>query len=390
MQAQRNRFSPFALPATNQAVSIAQRASPGKLSLVASNVAATLPIDQQLADAFNANNDVMAYVIGITETVLPTLPSPPKWYPPFQTAFSNAQIHANGWYSIATNLVSIPNSIVGYGIAFNSNMATINSLLGVLHNDPKNKPAIDALKNTLGSMLAQLRTYSQSAVDFKKTIDSFANNLKSDANTMSEAVTESRRSAEVEQNKVKEFEDLIRQMKDKVATWQTVQTAAAIGAGVGFWLGAVIAIFSLGFGIAFGCVALGAGIALVIAADVEMRQLRFQIQQKTNDMNDATKAAASLTALSSQVNSLIALSQAASKQVGLVTEAWQVLEEEITTVINDLQRAANDVSPLNLQQLQLELNLANQDWQTLVSFCSTIAAIKYNQATPPVAELKSA
>jgi hypothetical protein len=321
---------------------------------------------------------------------LPTLPSPPKWYPPFQTAFSNAQIHANGWYSIATNLVSIPNAIVGYGIAFNSNMATINSLLGVLHHDPKNKQAIDALKNTLGSMLAQLRTYSQSAVDFKKAIDGFANNLTSDANTMSEAVIESKRSAEVEQSKVKEFEDLIRQMKDKVATWQTVQTAAAIGAGVGFWLGAVIAIFSLGFGIAFGCVALGAGIALVIAADVEMRQLRFQIQQKTNEMNDATKAAASLTALSSQVNSLIALSQAASKQVGLVTEAWQVLEAEITTVINDLQRASNDVSPLNLQQLQLELNLANQDWQTLVSFCSTIAAIKYNQATPPVAELKSA
>jgi predicted nucleic acid-binding Zn-ribbon protein len=382
MKAQKSRFSPFSLPTTDQPISIVQRSLPGKLSLVASNVAASLPIDQQLADAFNANNDVMAYVIGITETILPTLPSPPKWYAPFQTAFSNAQI--------ATNLVSIPNSIVGYGIAFNSNMATVNSLLDVLHNDPKNTKAIAALKETLNSIVSQLRTYSQAAVDFKKTIDNFSNNLKTDANTMSEAVIESNRSVEVEQSKVKEFEALIKQMKDKVATWQTVQTAAAIAAGVGFWLGAVIAIFSLGIGIAFGCVAAAGGIALVIAADVEMKQLRYEIAKKNNEMNDATKAAASLRALSTQVNGLISLSQAAGKQIGLVTEAWKMLEEEITAVINDLQRASNDVSPLNLQQLQFELNLANQDWQTLVSYCSTVAAIKYNQATPPVAELQSA
>jgi gas vesicle protein len=159
---------------------------------------------------------------------------------------------------------------------------------------------------------------------------------------------------------------------------------------VGFWLGAVIAIFSLGIGIAFGCVAAAGGIALVIAADVEMKQLRYEIAKKNNEMNDATKAAASLRALSTQVNGLISLSQAAGKQIGLVTEAWKMLEEEITAVINDLQRASNDVSPLNLQQLQFELNLANQDWQTLVSYCSTVAAIKYNQATPPVAELQSA
>ncbi|MBO9548019.1 HBL/NHE enterotoxin family protein [Pseudomonas sp.] len=384
MDALKKQFFPFTLNPLSNVVSIAALGSV-PAALRASN---DLPIDQQLADAFNANNDVMAYVLGITNTQLPTITPAPTWYSTFQTAFSNAQIHANAWYGISANLVSIPNAIAGYGIAFNVSMSTINSLIAVLQTDPGNTQAINSLKQQFTGLISQLRAFSQSAVSVHQSITDYSNNLIQDSQILAKAVSDSTQQQDVNRDQVRQYQAKIEEMRKQIKTWQVVETASAIGAGVAFFAGAVIAIFSLGFGLAFGIVGAAAGIATMVAAEVKIKQLRSEIAADTTRMNAVTQQSASLAALNDQLSKLIQLSQAAGSLIGLLLKVWEELEGELNTVLTDLGNCKGNVDNLNLPELQRNLNLANQDWQTLVGLCNSVASIKYNQATPAKANIQ--
>jgi hypothetical protein len=390
MSAQKKRFFPFALASHVQNISLSSlQQIPSSTYVAANNVKDIVPIEQQLVDAFNANNDVMSYVLGITQTTLPTIPAPiPSWYPPFQTAFSDAQIHANGWYTIATNLVSIPNAIAGYGIAFNSNMSTINSLIAVLQKDSTNAAAIAQLQKILRSMVNQIKGYSQTAVSFQQNIVDFNSSLTADAAIMSKAVADSLSTIGVDQTQIKKLEGDIASLQEEIKTWQTVMTVAALAAGIGFFAGAVLAIFSFGFGLAFGIISAIAGIATMIAASVKISALKNEIDADAAAMNALTQQVASLKLLNTQLDTLIALSQAAGTQIDLILQVWTELESEINAVLTDLENCQGDTAPLDLGQLQTDLNMANQDWQTLIGLCNTISSITYNQATPLTANLK--
>ncbi|WP_060485013.1 HBL/NHE enterotoxin family protein [Pseudomonas sp. NBRC 111123] len=384
MDALKKQFFPFTLNPLSNVVSIAAL---GSVS-AAPRASNDLPIDQQLADAFNANNDVMAYVLGITNTQLPTISPAPTWYSTFQTAFSNAQIHANAWYGISANLVSIPNAIAGYGIAFNVSMSTINSLVAVLQTDPGNAQAISALKQQFSGLISQLRAFSQSAVSVHQSITDYSNTLIADSQVLAKAVTDSTKQQEVNRDQVAQYRAKIEEMRKQVKTWQVVETASAIGAGVAFFAGAVIAIFSLGFGLAFGIVGAAAGIATMVAAQIKIKTLNSEIQADTARMNAVTQQSASLAALNDQLNTLIELSKAAGSLIGLLLKVWEELEGELNTVVTDLNNCKGNVDTLNLPELQRNLNLANQDWQTLVGLCNSVASIKYNQATPAKANIQ--
>lgn len=385
MDAQKKLFFPFALKPVPNVTSIASLLSTPATLTAGSND--PLPIDQQLANAFNANNAVMAYVLGIGNTRLPTISPSPTWYSTFQTAFSNAQIHANGWYPIAANLVSIPNSIAGYGIAFNVSMSTINSLVTVLQSDPTNASAITALKSQFSGLISQIRSYTQSAVTVQQSITDFSNTLASDATVLSKAVSDSTKEQQVDQQKIADFKAHIASLQSEISHWQTVETAAAIAAGVAFFAGAVIAIFSFGIGLAFGIVSAAALITTMVIASNKVQALKSQVEADNSNMNAVTQQAASLAVLNDQINALIALSKAASTQIALVLQVWQELEAELNTVLTDLNKCSGNVTDLNLSELQQNLNSANQDWQTLVGLCNTIASITYNQATPPTANI---
>ncbi|WP_447791655.1 MULTISPECIES: HBL/NHE enterotoxin family protein [Pseudomonas] len=385
MDAQKKLFFPFALKPVPNVTSIASLLSTPATLTAGSND--PLPIDQQLANAFNANNAVMAYVLGIGNTRLPTISPSPTWYSAFQTAFSNAQIHANGWYPIAANLVSIPNSIAGYGIAFNVSMSTINSLVKVLQSDPTNASAIAALKSQFSGLISQIRSYTQSAVTVQQTITDFSNTLASDATVLSKAVSDSTKEQQVDQQKIADFKAHIASLQSEISHWQTVETAAAIAAGVAFFAGAVIAIFTFGIGLAFGIVSAAALITTMVIASNKVQALKSQVEADNSNMNAVTQQAASLAVLNDQINALIALSKAASTQIALVLQVWQELEAELNTVLTDLNKCSGNVTDLNLSELQQNLNSANQDWQTLVGLCNTIASITYNQATPPTANI---
>ena len=315
-----------------------------------------------------------------------------EWYSTFMKQFADAKIHSMAWTNtIAPNLVGIPTGIANYAFTFNLNMININSALGALQQDPSNQQAQQSLLQGLQTLLSGFRAQLGFSTTFQtEDIDAFTNDLTADAATMQAAIDSAQCTVGYDQTQVDGLLSDIANLQSAINKWQTVVIAAGIGAGVAFFVGAVIAIFTFGAGLAFGIVGVAAGIATLIAAEVEIQQLAAKIGQDQVSMSNLNQQIAGLTAMMGQLNIVISLAQASGTQIQLINQAWQVLEQEITAVITDLQNAEGDLSSLNLVALQNDLNSANNDWQTLRSFCLTIAGIQYATATPATVTLNTA
>lgn len=385
------RFFPFALASNDRAAAL-RAMNPGGLASAAIAAAADgTPIEQQLADSFNANNAVMAYVNGITNSTLPALTPQPAWYATFSAKFSDAKVHAMAWLNtIAPGLVAIPTGIANYAFTFNITMNNINSALTVLQADPTNQAAKQAIVTGLQSLLQGFSLQLQNAQDFAAQITTFASNLKADAAIMQQAAKDAKNQVGYNQQQVQDLQSSIDQLKSEINTWQKVIAGAGIAAGVSFFVGAVVAIFSFGIGLAFGIIGAAAGIALIIAGSVKIKQLSAEIAQKQANMSDLNRQITALNVLLGNLQTLITLANTAGEQIKLVIAAWQTMEADITAVIRDFNSAQTDLSNMNLPGLQADLNQAAADWQTLRAFCLLIAGIQYNQATPPSASLQTA
>jgi hypothetical protein len=377
------RFFPFTLSADMLAASDIVR--PRRADLSATD---TPPIDQQLADSFNANNSVLAYVMAITGTNLPALSPQPDWYQAFLAEFSSAKTHALGWQnSVTPGLIAIPTSIANYGPIWSMNATTINQAVTVLQQDPTNQQAQAAVRTSLQTLLQGTNAQLLAANDFQQTIDTFSTDLTADATNMQLAIQNAEQQKGYDQQQVDQLVTDVDNLKSKIATWQVVETAAGIGAGVAFWAGCVIAIFSFGAGLAFGIIGAAAGIATMIAASIEIQQLSYKVAQDQADMSDLNQQIGTLTVIEQNLQELIALSQAASQQVQLILDMWSTLQHEIAAVITELDNAQGDLSSMNLPQLAADMNEANNDWATLQQFCAVVAGIQYNTATPPSTNL---
>ncbi|UTF58777.1 HBL/NHE enterotoxin family protein [Gilvimarinus sp. DA14] len=373
----KNRFMPFVVSSNDQ--------------LMAAASGSDTPIDQQLADAFNANNDVLAYVNGLANSSLPALSPEPEWYAGFSSAFADAKIHAMDWFNTITpGLVSIPAGIANYASVFSLNMITMNQNLDILKANPADAAAKNAIADSLSSLLQGLSAQISSATDFKSKINQFSSNLENDAEVMRNAVANAEETEKYDKDKVESLKKKIADLKQQVKTWQVVETAAGLAAGVGFFAGAVIAIFTFGAGLAFGVIAATAGIATIIAASVEIKNLSAEIQKEQAEMGDIEQQISTLQVLESALNDLIDLSAKASSKIDLILQAWSTLQQEISAVIQDLTNADADLSNMDLEALSHDLNMANDDWKTLQKFATTIAGISYNQATPPAVNLDNA
>lgn len=382
------RFFPFTLSSNNRSASLRLLTPQGTSLAAVANIADDpTPIDQQLADAFNANNAVMAYVLGITNSTLPSLTPQPDWYATFMTSFSDAKIHAMDWTNtIAPNLVAIPTGIANYAYTFNINMMNINSALATLQENPSNAEAKQSLIAGLQTLLSGFVNLLENTVSFQsREIDTFAQNLTADAAILQAAVTSAQGTVGYDHMQVATLMTAVTNLQIEINTWQKVVTGAGIGAGVAFFAGTVVAIFTFGAGLAFGIIGAAAGIATLIAAEAKINQLMGQINQDQQTMTELNQQIASLTLLMNHLNTLITLSQAAGAQIQLVNEAWHVLVADLTTVIIDLRNA--EIDSMNLVALQNDLNSANADWQALRSFCLTIAGIQYAAATPKTVNL---
>lgn len=350
--------------------------------------AASTSIDQQLVDTFNANNSVLAYVHGIANTDLPALSPEPAWYATFRTRFAETKIHAMKWTnSIVPQLVSLPSGIADFAFSWKMAMSNLDAALDVLRVNPKNAEAQQMVIHLLRGLAGSLGTVKTSLSSFGQQLQAFSGDIAADAVVLRQASADSKTTAGTDAKKVQELVALIAELKKEIADWQTAQTVAAIGAGVLFWFGAILAIFSFGAGLAFGIVGAAAGITIALVAEHKMKTLSGEIKVKQGEMKDIEGQIAVLDALVTHLDELVQLAGKAGDQMMLVLNAWNTLESELAAVVTDLVNAEGDASKLHLDALQRDLRAANSDWETLRAFCLKIAGIKYLQDTPATATL---
>jgi hypothetical protein len=382
----KSRYFPFQL-SRDDAAAAATIMHSGHTVAATNN--ADKPIEQQLADSYNANNAVLSYAQSLTGSQLPALTPPPPWYNQFQTKFADAKTHAMLWQNtVKPGLVAIPTGILNYALLWGLNNTTINQAIDILDRDPHNQQTKDTVLNCLRELHAGVRKQLSTAATFQTTIDDFATKLTNDAKLMGDAIQEATKSVGYNEREVARLVGHVTELRDEVSKWQIVVTASAIGAGVAFWIGAVIAIFSFGIGLAFSVIGAAAGIALMIAAQVKIKQLVYAIEQDERDMKGVNVQIAALKVIENNLTTLVSMSKAASAQVDLILKAWDTLEKELVAVLDDLTAADGDVQRMDLPALRMDMAQANADWQALQSFCSVIAGIHYNDATPPTAVLQ--
>jgi hypothetical protein len=347
-----------------------------------------VPIDQQLADAFNANNAVLTYVLATTGSTLPVISPAPAGYQDFIKAFSDAKVHALAWpNTVVPLLIGIPQSIVGYATLYNLNMININQALNILRQNPRDPNArrtvLAGLQNLQKGISAQLN----GAMDVQTNVGTFASNLTADAAAMQKAIELAVKTQGVDQGKIDDLMNAIESLKDEIATLNAVVTVGAISAGVLFFAGAVIAIFTFGAGLAIGIIGAAAGITAVIVAQEMIKSLSAKIAADQVQLSDLNQQVAALKLLQSNLQTLIRLSGPASEQVDLIVRAWRQLEAELKAVISDIVKAEGDLSALDLEALQADLNQGDADFAIVQSFASTVAKIRYLEAAPATVTL---
>ena len=389
-----SRFCPFTMTTQEQREANVKLLRPGrKVTKVAAPVAAPrpqdeVPIDQQLADAFNANNAVLAYVLATTGSTLPVISPAPVGYQDFTKAFSDAKVHAMAWPStVVPSLIDIPQSIVGYATLYNLNMVNINPALNFLRQHPRDPNArqtvLAGLQNLQNGISAQLNA----AMDVQTNVGTFASNLTADAAAMQKAIDLAVKTEGVDRRKIDALMNTIESLQDEIATLQFVVHLAALGGGLTFFLGGLIATFSFGAGLAIGIIGLAAGITTSIVVLIKIQSLSAQIAVDLGELDDLNQQVASLQLLQSNLQTLIRLSRPASEQVDLIVRAWRQLEAELKAVISDIVKAEGDLSALDLEALQADLNQGDADFAIVQSFASTVAKIRYLDTAPATVTL---
>lgn len=371
------RFFPFALAASESGSAPLLHAGAGDV-----------PIDQQLADAFNANNAVLAYVHGIVNTVPVDPTDAPGWYRTFRKQFPTAQIHAMKWINtIAPNLITIPAGIADYARTWSTATVNVDSALDVLVQDPRNAAARDAVVTSLTRLIDGLGPFATRAADFRREVLAFAGEMTINNEGLRAAADLAMRESRGSRTEVQRLAASIKQLQREIGKWQAIQNAAAIASGFTVYVGTSLATLGIGIRFAFGIAAARPQVLTIIASSNEIRRLCEQIRQDSMRVDNLGSGLAMLDFLAGMLGDLSGLAQGANQQVRLVVDAWKMLGAELGAVVNGLRSASGDASRFDVAGLQRDVRAASDDWARLGDFCRKVAAVRYLEAAPSTIQL---
>jgi hypothetical protein len=326
-------------------------------------MAGNTPLDQQLADAFRVSNTVLAYVTGIANTSVPTLPSEPGWYTKFRRQFGDAKIHAMRWTdTIVPNLIAVPTGIADFAFTWNATMVSVDPAARELVKNPGNETARQVVLAGIRQLLGGLAGFENLIRAVQDEVYAFGQGILRDWEVLRNQSDFSKR----EPRYIPSYgEPLIAEIRNLQAKVRTAQAAPA-GSSASLFAGACVAVFSGGLGLAIGIVATTATIASDLAADAEVRQLSARIRQHQVRASALHQQIAVLDVLAATFDDFMRVAFDAAT-------AWRSLETELQTVIRDLERA--------------DLGSANAQWAKLVELSLKMARVQYMQAAPASVEL---
>jgi methyl-accepting chemotaxis protein len=360
--------------------------------------AAGAPIDQLLADAFNANNAILAYAVGVARTDLPALPHSEPWYEAFVKGVSNLKTRALVWQnSIAPRVIEIPAAIVDFGAIFVLRINQIDGDIERLLADPGNQAARDNLRRSLGDLSQATGRQQKTLQALRQDIGHYADSLTGDAGILKKAAADGLAAIGGARDQIQAIERDLVLLRDELGKYNTILEVAKIGGidsvvivviGVGLiylfnpFLSVGIGLFLIPIGIAGGIAAL---VAALVAA-VNIQEINGRITQRNAELTAEGQQVAALTAINQIVDRLVMLAEGASQGIGAIERAWTALQEDVDAVVDDLARAERDLARDQLLVLQSDIQDATADWKILVELARKFAGLRFviSPTTTPI------
>lgn len=348
---------------------------------------------QQLANLTNCNISVMNYSSAIIGTQLPNFGgNAPDWWSGFVTNFSEATQHAQDWQtSILPDLTAVPQSIVNYNELFGSNVTMAEQYLNLLISNPNDSQALASLSSTMSSLVPQIQSYQQDALNLSSQISGFIADLQQDVANLQAGLTAAQQQTAYDAGQVTTLTGDIANLQQQINTYNQLVTASYIGLGISIFvatIGIAVAFVTFGAGaavIAVGVAGIGGSVAAAVVLSEKIRSDQAQIGTDQANISLYNQQVALLQALINSLTQLIALAQTAFTDVQTLYQAWQLLETQLGSVVSDLTSADQDLAADDFQAMLTELQTASADWGALQPTAQAFASISYNvTATPAV------
>lgn len=347
------------------------------------------PVDQLLANAFNANNAILAYAVGVARTDLPALPHSEPWYETFVKGFTNLKSRALVWQnSIAPRVIEIPAAIVDFGAVFVLGISQIEGDIETLLADPGNLPARDGLRGRLAAVSRATGLQQRTLQELRQDIRRYADSLAGDAAILKNAAADGLAAIGDARDQIQAIERDLVELRNELNKFNTILSVAeTVGINV---IG--IAVIGIGLTYLFAPLLLvGVGLVLIplgvvggigalvtaIVAAVSIQKINGRITERTAELSSAGQQVAALASINQIVDRLVMLAEAAGQGIGTIEQAWTALQDDVDAIVGDLAKAEQDFSRDRLLALQSDIQDATADWMSLVDLARKFTGFHY-------------
>ena len=352
------------------------------------SILAAVPTSQQLLDYQNSCATVNQYAYAITNTSLPVLNDPPPNYGDFANEFAPAKAHCLQWTtSIFPTMLSFPVTIVSQAsslFTMEDNMA--DEWLDVLIADPSNQTAKQGLNKALTSMQSIAQDQLSTTENLLNSMNTFAVNIQADASTLNTIAGQALAAAGGDESDIQTLDANITNLKNQINQLNKMLTMAEIGIAVSIYvglIGAVCCVIPGAEGLGAGLVVVGvAGAATSITETVllnqQVKDKNAEIQLDQQQIEALNQDIVALQSVNSQFQWLDQANIATQEAIQAVIAMWQALDQELTTVKDDLATMDVDATKEQYQQAQADLATATVAWQEVLDFATALAGVSYN------------
>ncbi len=343
-------------------------------------------------DTFAAHIDALtqirAYALAVENTNLVTISDPPPdWYNTLSTNLTAAKQHATVWTTtIEPAIVStIPQAVITLGSRFGTGVTAILDIL----TQSKNNPTADQITQIKGHMSWIVRHINDESTDIatvKTDFTTFQTNSGADLTNLTTGNNSIQAAILADNNDIIKMNGDIASLTADIRADQAAITAAGIAAGVGLFVGVAMVglgaaaagpaapiVMAIGAFIIVGSIAEAA--ATIAVYEKKISTAQTNMNNDNAELDSDNKQVAALTIMNNSISGLVTKNQAMGQSLTDIADWWGTVTTKMTTVVQDISDASDDMSMDDWSDFQSDLQQAQKDWADFVTFATNMQTI---------------
>ena len=309
---------------------------------------------------------VNTFMNNVLSSKLPTLSTPPPDFANFATTYEQANAKALGWANnVMGKLLEVPDDVAGYNGVILALLQDAQGLAQTLIANPSDQKALDGLNGDLDTVIRKLNlvtVFINSAVD---SVRNFNDVLPALATDLQAITSQSAQAAHADQAEIDRFNAHVATLNNDIKALQAAIIALGIADGVSITLGLVATIAAWPIG-ALTWLVLGPAVAIAttyIALDaLQIKADVALIEEDQKQITGLTADVAALQVLTSNYAAMVEQTEQIQDSLQAVLAAWQWLEQEVATAIEESRQALSDAGSHQFQAVLDDITTAIGEW----------------------------